>query len=156
MPTKNTEEKLRYMLVDGNALVHRAYHAIQHLSTKSGEPTNAVYGFSAILLKAMKDLNPTHIAMTFDLAAPTFRHNQYDQYKATRVKTADELIQQFPRCKEIVKNLGIPIYEMEGYEADDLLGTLAIEISKENKGKDFEVLIVTGDLDTLEKLKRLA
>src|SRR5258708_15777583 len=108
----------RYMLVDGNALIHRAFHAIAHLSTKSGEPTNAVYGFAVILLKALKDINPTHVALTFDLAGPTFRHEKYELYKATRVKAADELYVQIPRCKEMVKNLGIPIYEKKGFEAD--------------------------------------
>jgi DNA polymerase-1 len=148
MPAKKIAKK--YMLVDGNALIHRAFHAIQHLSTKTGEPTNAVYGFVVILLKALKDINPTHIALTFDLAAPTFRHTKYDQYKAHRVKAADELYAQIPRIKEIVKNLGIPIYEKEGFEADDMLGTLAQRIKEENKGTDFEVFIVTGDLDTLQ------
>ena len=150
--TKSAKSKdfKRYMLVDGNAIIHRAFHAIQSLTTKSGEPTNAVYGFSVILLKAIKDINPTHIAMTFDLAGPTFRHKQYSEYKATRVKTASELIAQIPRCKEIVRNLGIPIFEMQGFEADDVLGTLATKIVEENKGSDFEVLIVTGDLDTLQ------
>lgn len=138
------------MLVDGNALIHRAFHAVQHLSTKIGEPTNAVYGFTVMLLKALQDIKPTHVAMTFDLAAPTFRHQKYEKYKATRIKSADELYAQIPRCKEVVQDLGIPIYEMEGYEADDLLGTLSENICKENKGEDFEVLIVTGDMDTLQ------
>ncbi|MBU6447513.1 DNA polymerase I [Patescibacteria group bacterium] len=144
---KNTK---RYMLVDGNALVHRAFHAIPNLTTKSGEPTNAVYGFTVILLKAMKDINPTHIALTFDLAGPTFRHEKYDEYKATRVKAADELYQQIPICKEVVRALGINIFEKAGFEADDALGTLVEKIKEENKGADFEVLIVTGDLDTLQ------
>ncbi len=138
------------MLVDGNALVHRAFHAIPHLTTKDGEPTNAIYGFAVILLKAIKDINPTHIAMTFDLAGPTFRHEKYKEYKATRVKAADELYAQIPKCKEVVRNLGIPIYEMQGFEADDMLGTLAQKIKEENRGSDFEVFIVTGDLDTLQ------
>ncbi len=142
---KNTA---RYMLVDGNALVHRAYHAIRYLATKSGEQTNAVYGFTAILLKALKDIKPTHVAMCFDLAGPTFRHLEYKEYKANRVKTDDELHQQFPRIKEVVAALGIPIFEKEGFEADDVLGTLAANIVKENKS--CEVLIVTGDLDTLQ------
>src|SRR3954469_15861817 len=100
----------RYMLVEGNAIVHRAFHAIQHLSTKAGEPTNAVYGFTVLLLRAIADIKPTHVAMTFDLPKPTFRHDKYEHYKATRVKAADELYQQIPRCKDIVRALGIPIY----------------------------------------------
>ena len=152
MPTakKQSERMKRYMLVDGNALVHRAFHAITYLATKNGEQTNAVYGFTVILLNAIKDIQPTHIAMTFDLPAPTFRHKKYKEYKATRVKTADELFQQFPRCKEVVRALGIPLFEMEGFEADDVLGTLASEIARENNGNNFEIKIVTGDLDTLQ------
>ncbi len=149
MPKEQKNIK-RYMLVDGNALVHRAFHAIPNLSTKSGEPTNAVYGFTVILLKAMKDINPTHIALTFDLAGPTFRHEKYEDYKATRVRAAEELYQQIPRCKDVVRALGIPIFEKQGFEADDALGTLVERIKEENKGQDFEVLIVTGDLDTLQ------
>ncbi len=149
--TKAKKAFNRYMLVDGNALVHRAFHAIPVLSTKSGEPTNAVYGFAVILLKAIKDLKPTHIAVTFDLAGPTFRHKENKEYKATRVKAADELYAQFPRCKEVVRNLGIPVYEKEGFEADDLLGTLSALIEKENPNDgNFETMIVTGDLDTLQ------
>ena len=147
-PEKNFK---RYMLVDGNALIHRAFHAIPNLSTKAGEPTNAVYGFSVILLKALKDIKPTHIALTFDLAGPTFRHDKYKEYKATRVKAADELYAQIPRCKEVVADLGIPIYEQSGFEADDMLGTLAEHIKHSNNDhKHFEVIIVTGDLDTLQ------
>jgi DNA polymerase I len=148
MPKKTLK---RYMLVDGNGIVHRAFHAIAPLSTKSGEPTNAVYGFSVLLLRAIQDIKPTHVALTFDLPKPTFRHEKYEEYKAHRVKSADELYQQIPRCKDVVRALGIPIYEEEGYEADDVLGTLACTIREQNKGEEnFEVIIVTGDLDTLQ------
>ena len=151
MPKAQEKNFKRYMLVDGNALIHRAFHAIPNLSTKAGEPTNAVYGFCAILLKAIKDIKPTHIALTFDLAGPTFRHDQYKEYKATRVKAADELYAQIPRCKEVVADLGIPIYEQPGFEADDMLGTLAEHIKHSNNDhKHFEAIIVTGDLDTLQ------
>jgi len=150
MPTKKEHIK-RYMLVDGNAIIHRGFHAIPSLSTKSGEPTNAVYGFTMILLRALSDIKPDFIAVTFDLAAPTFRHKAYAEYKATRVKAPDELYAQFPRCKEVVRSLGIQIFEKEGYEADDILGTLARQIEEEHKSQDgFETLIVTGDLDTLQ------
>ncbi|HVY68096.1 MAG TPA: DNA polymerase I [Patescibacteria group bacterium] len=138
----------RYMLVDGNALIHRGYHAIPELTTKSGEPTNAVYGFTMILLKAIKDIQPTHIACTFDLAGPTFRHKQYKEYKATRVKADQELYDQIPRVKEVVRALGIPVYEKEGFEADDLLGTLAMHLHQDDPRA--EILIATGDLDTLQ------
>jgi DNA polymerase I len=143
----------RYMLVDGNALVHRGFHAIPSLSTKSGEITNAVYGFSLILLKAIKDIKPTHIACTFDLAGPTFRHKQYSEYKATRVKSAQELYDQIPRIKQIVRALNIPIFEKEGFEADDCLGTLASKICEHEK-HNCDVVIVTGDLDTLQLVNK--
>lgn len=144
-----TEPKTdRYMLVDGNALIHRGYHAIPVLNTKTGEQTNAVYGFTMILLKALKDIKPTHIACTFDLAGPTFRHEQYKEYKATRVKADQELYDQIPRVKEVVRALNIPIYEQAGFEADDCLGTLAVHIHKQDP--EAEILIVTGDLDTLQ------
>lgn len=141
------------MLIDGNALIHRGYHAIPVLNTKSGEQTNAVYGFSLILLKAIADIKPTHIACTFDLAGPTFRHEQYKEYKGTRVKADQELYDQIPRVKEVVRALNIPIFEKQGFEADDCLGTLAKQIKDLRfKIKDYlpEVIIVTGDLDTLQ------
>jgi DNA polymerase-1 len=136
------------MLIDGNALIHRGYHAIPVLNTKSGEQTNAVYGFTLILLKAIADIKPTHIACTFDLAGPTFRHEQYKEYKATRVKADQELYDQIPRVKEVVRALNISIFEKAGFEADDCLGTLALSLHKKNP--EAEVIIVTGDLDTLQ------
>ena len=138
----------RYMLIDGNALIHRGFHAIPNLATKSGEPTGAVFGFTSTLLKAIKDLKPTHIAATFDLAGPTFRHEKYEAYKAHRVKAPQELYDQIPKVKEVVRALNIPIYEKQGYEADDCLGTLATAIHK--KYPEAEIIIVTGDLDTLQ------
>ncbi len=159
---------LRYMLVDGNALIHRGYHAIPGLATKAGEPTGAVYGFTTILLRAIKDLKPTHIACAFDLEGPTFRHEQYKEYKATRLKAAQELYDQIPRVHDVARALNIPIFEEQGFEADDVLGTLAKKIYKkyhprpslvtraDEKGDDkvvadiAEIMIVTGDLDTLQ------
>ncbi len=142
-------QKPRYMLVDGNALIHRGFHALPNLATKSGEPTGAVYGFLMILLKAMQELKPTHVICTFDLAGPTFRHERYAEYKAHRVKAAQELYDQIPRVKEAVRALGIPIFEKEGFEADDVIGTLARRLY-EQRGGACEIIIVTGDLDTLQ------
>lgn len=153
-PKKNTN---RYMLIDGNALIHRGFHAIPSLSTKDGQPTNAVYGFTAILLKAIKDIKPTHIACSFDLAGPTFRHEQYKEYKAHRVKGPQELYDQFPKVKEVVRALNIPIFEMPGFEADDVLGTLAHEICEQEsktENEPCEIFIVTGDLDTLQLVNK--
>ncbi len=141
------------MLIDGNALVHRGFHAIPTLTNKSGEHTNAVYGFAMILLRAIKDLKPTHIACSFDLAGPTFRHEQYAEYKGTRVKAAQELYDQFPRVKEVVRSLNIPIFEIEGFEADDVLGTLTKHICHKHED-DCDVMVVTGDLDSLQLVNK--
>jgi len=116
------------MLVDGNALIHRGYHAMPKFTTKDGQPTGAIYGFCIILLKGMADIKPTHVAVAFDLAGPTFRHEAYAGYKAQRVKADQELYDQIPKVKELVKALNIPIFEKQGFEADDLLGTLATHI----------------------------
>jgi DNA polymerase I len=150
---KVTKKLNRYILIDGNALVHRGFHAIPGLTTKTGEPTGAVYGFAMILLKAVKDLKPTHIAVSFDLAGPTFRHEQYADYKATRVKAAQELYDQIPRVKEVVRALNIPIFEKEGFEADDVLGTLARHLC-EKHGDICDVMIVSGDLDMLQLVNK--
>jgi DNA polymerase-1 len=146
-------KKSRYVLIDGNALIHRGFHAIPVLNTKSGEQTNAVYGFTSILLKAFADIKPTHIACSFDLKGPTFRHKAYKEYKAHRVAAAQELYDQIPRVKEVVRSLNIPIFELEGFEADDVLGTLSNKICEHCKN-DCEVFIVTGDLDTLQLVNK--
>ncbi|HRY52248.1 MAG TPA: DNA polymerase [Candidatus Portnoybacteria bacterium] len=134
------------VLIDGHALVHRAFHALPPLSTGSGELVNAVFGFSSILLKMLKDLAPDYIAATFDLAAPTFRHKEFDEYKATRVKAPDELYAQIGRVKDVLAAFNIPVFEKEGFEADDIIGTLA----KQAKKSKVKTIIVTGDLDTLQ------
>src|SRR3989338_8644368 len=135
----------KLILVDSNALVHRAFHALPPMNSPKGLPTNAVYGFTAVFLKMLKDIKPDYIAATFDLAAPTFRHEEYEQYKATRVKAAQELYDQIPRVKDIVHAFNIPIFEHEGFEADDLIGTVAQKL----RNRDIETIIVTGDMDTL-------
>src|SRR3990167_783199 len=138
----------KLVLIDGHALVHRAFHALPPtLNSPKGVPTNAVFGFTSVLLKMLKDLKPDYIAATFDLAAPTFRHEEFAEYKAHREKAPDELHAQVPLVKEVLKAFGIPIYEKPGLEADDLIGTLA-ERSKKNK--DIQTIIMTGDLDTLQ------
>ncbi len=142
----------RFVLLDSNAIVHRAFHALPGLTAPDGRPTNAVYGFTTILLKIIDELKPDYIAAAFDLAAPTFRHVAFERYKATRVKAPDELYAQFPLVKEILSALSIPIYEKEGYEADDVIGTLARTFEKKYP-KD-ETVIVTGDLDTLQLVSK--
>ena len=142
----------RLILIDANALIHRSFHALPPLATKKGELVNAVYGFTAIILKVIKELKPDYIATAFDLPKPTFRHLEFEDYKATRPKTPEELTSQFPLVKKVVKAFNIPIFEKEGYEADDIIGTIAEKVSKEKE--NLEVIIVTGDLDTLQLINK--
>ncbi|MDD5590973.1 MAG: DNA polymerase I [Dehalococcoidales bacterium] len=135
------------VLFDGNALVHRAFHALPPLTvSKTGETVGAVYGFTLILLKAISELKPTHCAIAFDKKAPTFRHQLFDQYKAHRPATPEELVGQMDRVRELVKTFGIPVFELDGYEADDALGTLSHQASEQ----DVETIIVTGDADAMQ------
>lgn len=141
------KEREKLVLIDGNALVHRAFHALPPLSHE-GEPTNAVYGFTSVLLKVLRELKPEYVIATFDLAAPTFRHKEFADYKAHRPKTDADLIVQFPKVKEIVRAFDIPIYEKEGFEADDMIGTIAL-LAKKHTPR-IKTIIITGDLDTLQ------
>ena len=133
----------KLVLIDGNAILHRAYHALPPLTTKRGEPINAVYGLVSMLLRVITDLKPTHIALCFDEKEPTFRHKEFAAYQAQRPPMADELSGQFEKARKVIEAFGIPIYSKPGYEADDVLGTLARQ-SKEG------VVIVTGDRDILQ------
>src|SRR3989344_8953613 len=118
----------KLILIDANALVHRAFHALPPLTSPEGMVVNAVYGFTSVLIKAVKDLKPDYMAAAFDLAGPTFRHEEFKEYKAHREKAPDELYNQIPLTKNILTAFGIPIYEKQGFEADDLIGTLADKI----------------------------
>ncbi len=139
----------RLVLIDANALIHRSFHALPPLTTKKGELVNAVFGFTSILLRVLKELKPDYIVAAFDLPKPTFRHLEYKEYKATRPKTAEELIPQFSKVKEVVKAFDIPIFEKEGFEADDIIATIT-----KKTGKDIEDIIVTGDLDALQLIDK--
>lgn len=146
---------VRFVLIDGNAIVHRAFHALPPLTNKKGELVNAVYGFFSMLLKILQDLKPTHLAVCFDRAAPTFRQALFVGYQAKRPKVADELIAQIAMAHEILEKIGIQIFEVDGYEADDLIGTIAFQVMKSAKLKvksfdDIEVVIVSGDRDLLQ------
>ena len=143
------DKKLKKLiLIDGNAIIHRSYHALPPLSTKKGELVNAVYGFTSTLLSVISQFKPDYVVASFDLAGPTFRHEKFDDYKANRVKGDDELYAQIPRVKEVVEAFNIPIYEKAGFEADDIIGTIA-KLVRDNKEK-IETIIVTGDMDTLQ------
>lgn len=137
---------MKLYLIDGNAVIHRAYHAISNLATSSGESTNAVYGTVRVLLKILKKYKPDRLAVCFDYPAPNFRHKKYPEYKATRKKTDQELKNQFPIVKEFVRAMGIPQIETEGFEADDLI---AAAVSK-MKDSFSEIVVVTGDKDILQ------
>lgn len=137
----------KLVLIDSNALVHRAFHALPPLSSPAGQPTNAIYGFTSVLLKMIADLKPDAIVATFDLAGPTFRHEEYEQYKAHRVKAPDELYEQIPGVKRMLGAFGIPILEQAGLEADDIIGTVSAQ-TQQIPG--LQTIIVTGDLDTLQ------
>ena len=119
------------VLIDSNAIIHRSYHALpKNMSTSRGEPTNAVYGFTTTLIKVLEELKPDYLAAAFDMAGPTFRHEEYQDYKATRVKADQELYDQIPMVKELLESMEIPVYEREGFEADDIIGTIVEKIMK--------------------------
>jgi len=138
-------KKTKLVLIDSNALVHRAFHAIPGLKNSKGEILNAVYGFSLIFLNMIKELKPTHIIATFDIKKETFRHKKLESYKAKRLKQPDELYNQIPKIKEVLAAFEVPILEKEGYEADDIIATLVQKF----KNQIDEIIIVTGDLDAL-------
>ena len=140
--------KQKLVIIDSYALLHRAWHAIPPLETKNGLLVNAVYGFSALVLNIIKTSQPDYIMAAFDLAGPTFRHEEYDNYKAQRVKQADEFYDQIPLAREVLDALKIPILSQKGFEADDILGSVATQAYK--KYPELEIFIVTGDLDTLQ------
>jgi DNA polymerase-1 len=134
------------VIIDANALIHRSFHALPPLTTPEGEPIGAVYGTARIILKMLREMDIEYIVACFDLAEPTFRHKEYEEYKAKRIKTPDDLGSQFSLTKELFNNLGIKIYEKAGFEADDLIATITEKLKKEN----VKILIATGDLDTLQ------
>ena len=139
----------KFVLVDGNSIMNRAFYGImgsKMLTTKDGKNTNAVYGFLAILFKLLDDIQPQYMAVAFDLKAPTARHKMYEGYKANRHGMPDELAEQMPIIKEVLRAMNIDIIEMEGYEADDILGTLSCY----GEAKNLDVTILSGDRDTFQ------
>jgi DNA polymerase-1 len=137
----------RLMLLDGYGLVYRGYFALPPLTTSRGELVNGVFGFASIVLRGIADLQPDYLAVSFDLPGPTFRHERYAEYKATRQRMPDDLRDQFPKVREVVKALRIPVYEMQGYEADDVIGTITSQL---DGNQNLETTIVTVDLDMLQ------
>ncbi len=139
-------------LVDGNSYIYRAYHAIRHLSNSKGFPTNASFGFTRMLLKLIEDRQPSYLAMVFDARGPTFRHELYKEYKANRPPMPEDLSVQIPYIKKIVEGFNIPSLELNGYEADDIIGTIAEKATK----KGYKTVIVTGDKDFKQLLSESA
>ena len=133
-------------LIDGSAQLHRAYFAIKGLATTRGLPTNAVYGFTTMLRKLYEDEEPEWVGISFDLPGATFRHEQYTEYKAGRSKSPDEFKGQISLVKEVLEALRIPTTEIDGWEADDIIATLATQASEQG----FEVLISSGDRDAFQ------
>ena len=136
----------KLLILDSNSLMNRAFYALPPMNNSDGINTNAIYGFMNMLFKMKDEINPDSIIATFDLKAPTFRHKEYAEYKAGRNKMPPELAEQFPIIKELLKFMGIKIFEIEGFEADDLIGT----VSKFAENNDTEVFVVTGDKDALQ------
>lgn len=140
-------KKKRLVLLDAHAIIHRAYHALPDFQSPSGEPTGALYGLSSMLIRIIQDLKPDYLAACYDLPKPTMRHEAYAGYKATRQKSDDALSAQLSTSRNVFKAFNIPIYEREGFEADDILGTIAYLLKSD---KDIEVVIASGDMDTLQ------
>ncbi len=145
-PKKDSQKKT-LVLLDAHAILHRAYHALPDFSSPSGEPTGALYGVIAMLLSIAEELKPDYIAACYDLPKPTYRHDAYKDYKGGRKKTDDELVKQIIRSRDIFDAFNIPIYEMEGFEADDLLGTIPHQLKDDT---DVNIIIASGDMDTLQ------
>lgn len=148
--TENRTENRRktVLLIDSHALLHRAYHAMVGFATHDGRPTGALFGFIKMIMRAADNVHPEHIVACYDLPKPTFRHLAYDAYKGTRGKSDDDLKVQINQSKDFCVALGIPVCELEGFEADDLLGTLS-----ERLVDTYDVVIVSGDMDTMQLIK---
>ncbi len=140
----------RLILLDSHAILHRAYHALPDFSTAAGEPTGALYGVATMLIGIIETLKPDYIVAAYDLPKPTHRHEAYKDYKAGRAKTDDALVAQIIRSRDVFDALGIPVYDKEGFEADDILGTIVEKTRKEREAGELQIVIASGDMDTLQ------
>lgn len=139
----------KFLILDSNSILYRAYFALPKLTTKKGEVVNGVYGFLLVLFKLIKEINPQYIAACFDFPALTFRHKEFKEYKATRPKMPDDLISQIPKLKKVLEAFSIFSFEKEGFEADDLIGSLV-----ESSPNEIEKIIATGDFDTFQLIRK--
>ena len=144
------KENKKIIIIDSNSVIHRAYHALPPLRRKSGELVNAVYGFLLVFFKAIKDFHPNFIAATFDFPAPTFRHKRYKDYKAKRPPAPEDLYSQIPKVKEFLDSFKVSVFEKEGFEADDIIGTIAKASQRQQVLPKIEVVILSGDMDALQ------
>lgn len=140
----------RLLIIDSHAVLHRAFHALPPLKTSRGEVVNAIYGFLLVFFKAIQELQPNYIVATFDLPGPTLRHKVFKGYKAKRPKTPEELCEQIPKLKEILAAFEVQGFEKQGYEADDLIGTISQKTERQQVLPKPEIIILTGDLDALQ------
>jgi DNA polymerase-1 len=138
----------RLLILDANSILHRVYHALPPLTTKKGELVNAIYGFLLVLFRVIKEFKPNYVCACFDFPAKTFRHEKFKEYKAQRPPCPKDLASQIPKLKEILEAFKIPFFEKEGYEADDLIGTIV------SKCQGLEKIIVSGDLDNLQLVSK--
>ena len=143
-------KKKRLLLIDANSLIHRAFHALPPLSTSTGEMVNAVYGFCLAFFKAVKEFKPDYIAAAFDVAGATFRDKKFKAYKAKREKAPDELYNQIPLVKKVLAAFHVPVFEKEGFEADDIIGTISLQAPKKQVQPPLETIILSGDADVFQ------
>ena len=144
----------KLILIDGNALLHRAFHAYPPFTTPKGELVGAVYGFTTLLFSVIDKLSPTHVIVAWDVKGPTFRKKEFEDYKAQRAPMDESLVQQIDRTKEVVEALNIPQFGIEGYEADDIIGTISkVAFEKNQNDVGVQVVIVTGDRDALQLIE---
>lgn len=140
----------KIVIIDGNAIVHRAFHALPPMNTKDGQLTNAVYGFFAMLLKLLNDLKPAYLIVCFDRPKPTFRKQLYVGYQAKRPKMSDDLVPQIELLHQVLEKAKIEYFEIDGYEADDIIGTIATQ----SAAKNLQAVIVSGDRDMLQLVNK--
>lgn len=143
-------ERKTFIVFDSNSVIHRAFHALPPLINKNGEATGAVYGFLLVFLKAIKEFQPDFVAACFDVKGPTFRHEKYEQYKAHRIKAPQELYDQIPKVKEILAGFSVPVFEKQGFEGDDIIGTIAKLAPQKQIHPGLETIIISGDSDNLQ------
>ncbi len=147
--SNKTAKTKRLVILDMHAILHRAYHALPDFSSSKGEPTGALFGLVSMLVRIITDLGPDYIVAAYDLPGPTYRHIAYEKYKAQRSKTDDALVAQIIKSREVLDAFGIPHYECEGFEADDIIGTI---VEKMRHNIEVDTVVASGDMDMLQLL----